>query len=426
LVAGTPPPTCPSLPGPPASASAYFYNASQRNTSATIVSGDDAIQAFGSGSLGYIQLSQGQTDQPPNSGFLLAQVDARPDSRMPKNRAPVTVRLIPNIGELAVDPTDGTLLRRSQVARFDGLARRPRAGQGCINFPSCQIVPDPYTPIPDDCVGQACATTITPEFRFSSSDTSVADFVAHDPAATNPRSLLLDDKGDPVPDAASGLLCAYNSGTTTITLTTGGLSYSQKVTVQEGSVRRPCGTVPANRTPTPKPETVSPNVEQPIAEPPVQEAPAGGGGVLPPPPAPAAKAPAKHKPPKPPKAPPAESFVPFLPVASGLTQVVAAPPPPAPTAARPAPPSGTASSQVYQSAVAPERQREEEHAVDTVHNMAAYEAGGPLPMVVSRGGALLLLVLAGLAMTDLRPRPRRRPAYNSINNDDRRDPRTPR
>jgi hypothetical protein len=117
--------------------------------------------------------------------------------------------------------------------------------------------------------------------------------------------------------------------------------------------------------------------------------------------------------------------IPFLPVSSGLTQVVAAPPPPGPTAARPAPPSGTASSQVYQSAVAPERQREEEHAVDTVNNMARYDADAGPGRVLSRGGALLMLVLAGLALTDVRPRPRRGYAYIN-SDDDRRPPRTPR
>jgi hypothetical protein len=56
--------------------------------------------------------------------------------------------------------------------------------------------------------------------------------------------------------------------------------------------------------------------------------------------------------------------------------------------------------------------------------MVRYE-DGPLPLLASRGGALLMLVLAGLALTDLRPRPRRRPAFITTQND-RRDPRTPR
>jgi hypothetical protein len=59
--------------------------------------------------------------------------------------------------------------------------------------------------------------------------------------------------------------------------------------------------------------------------------------------------------------------------------------------------------------------------------MARYEADAPLNATISHGGAVLLLVLAGLALTGVRPRPRRRYAY-IINNhdDDRSDPRTPR
>ncbi len=45
-------------------------------------------------------------------------------------------------------------------------------------------------------------------------------------------------------DPTSGLLCPFNAGTTTITIRAGGLSYSTKVTVQAGSVLRPCGTPP--------------------------------------------------------------------------------------------------------------------------------------------------------------------------------------
>jgi len=430
LVSGAAPTTtaCP-LPSGPGTASAYFYNSLEVNRSGAVTYGSDAIPAYGTGSLGYIKLLPVQPDRPPNSGFLLAEVDTRPGSRLAANplRAPVAVRLIPNVAELAVDATDGTLLRRSQIALFDGLARRPRAGQGCMGSPACEIVPDPYTPIPDDCTGQACATTLAPEYTFTSSDPSVADFVARDPASTNPRRPLLDAKGDPVPSATSGLLCAYNAGTTTITLTSGGLSSSQKVTVQAGSVQRPCGTVPARPVPATDPgdgsEKIAPDAPPPAVEP----SPAGGAGPLPPPPAPAAvKAAAKPASPKPPAVPTAPAFAPFVPVTSGLTQVIGVAPPPPPTAARPAPPSGTSSANVYQSAVAPERQREEEHQLETQSNAVRYEADRPLPAFVSRGGALLLIALAGLACTDLRPRPRRRPAFNTITND-RRDPRrTPR
>ena len=53
--------------------------------------------------------------------------------------------------------------------------------------------------------------------------------------------------------AQSGLFCAFNPGTTTVTIRAGGLSASLPVTVEAGSVREPCGTVPLK--PRPLPET---------------------------------------------------------------------------------------------------------------------------------------------------------------------------
>ena len=47
-----------------------------------------------------------------------------------------------------------------------------------------------------------------------------------------------------IPDPHSSILCAFNAGTTTVTVSAGGLSYSIPVTVQGGSVEQPCGTVP--------------------------------------------------------------------------------------------------------------------------------------------------------------------------------------
>ena len=55
---------------------------------------------------------------------------------------------------------------------------------------------------------------------------------------------------------------------------------------------------------------------------------------------------------------------------------------------------------------------------------------GPVQYISTRGEAPSLgftdAMLAGLALTDLRPRPRRRLAFNHITNDERRDPRNPR
>jgi hypothetical protein len=243
---------------------------------------------------------------------------------------------------------------------------------------------------------------VFPEYSFSSSRPDIADFVKNDPASLNPRSVLLDPSEKPIPDPASGLLCAFNAGTTTVTVTSGGLSYSIPVTVQPGSVQRPCGTVPLKNPP----------VRQSVAPPPPPPAPAptpalqGGSTPLPPPPPPP---PPPAQPPRPRhRAPHHNAVAPafFLAAVPGLVELRPVLLPPPPPAAQPTPPSGTSSAQVYQSAVAPQREREEEAAVDIVHNMAAYTSDPGRPVSYYLPATILLLAFCGAALWDLRHRPR--------------------
>ncbi len=417
LASGIAPAGC-GQTGSPAAASAYFYEAYGENREGTITAGGGVIPALGTGSLGYGNpASSGITDEPANSGYLLAQVDgSRLDSA---NRARVTARLIPNVGELAMNAGDGTLLRRSQVALFEGLARRPRAGRGCRDAPFCQAVPgDLYTPIPSACVGPRCVGTIEPEYTFTSSNPTVANFVARDPVSTNPRRMLFDAKGNPVPDATSGLLCAFNAGTTTVTLTTGGLTYSMPVTVQPGKVRRPCGTVPIGSTISPTTTAV------PLAPfPGTQPHPSFGESptpLPPPPPPPVAPTPAHA----PPAKPPVPIVAPFLAVPTNITPLVPIVPPPPPPAAQTTPPSGT--SPVTQPVTSPNPEDEEEAAIEHVHHMAALSRPGrPAISLVPaepggvHGGIPLRYLLAGLilltalASASLAPR-RRQPQLAHI------------
>src|SRR5208282_1508571 len=103
------------------------------------------------------------------------------------NRAPVTATLTPNIAQLGLQATDGTLLRRSQVALFQGLARRPSGGSAIIEG---ETVPDPYVPLPEPCVGSGCSQFIAPEYTFKSSNAEVGQFVEPEPASLNPRAVL--------------------------------------------------------------------------------------------------------------------------------------------------------------------------------------------------------------------------------------------
>jgi hypothetical protein len=363
-------------PSSPAAASAYFFDFHEGNRAYRLSAGGASVPAYGSGTLGFVETQEGVTDFVGAGGFLLATVGAVDPLT---NVAPVSVRLIPNIGGLALEAVDGTLLRRSSVALFRGLARRPLAGSSCAgqSLGGCQqLSPDPYVPIPSTCQGADCATGVFPEYRFSSSDPTVANFVAVDPASSNPRSVLLGSNGKPTADPTSGLLCTFNAGTTTVSIEAGGLAYSTTVTVQKGSVQRPCGTVPVTSTtepvtvpnPVPPPTTTqTPHFKQP-------------SGALPPPPVPSplpvvtpptvtpTTPQVVHVPP-----PPPISLPNFFTATPTLAPIVPIVPPPPPPAVEPTPPSGT--SPVTQPAFSPEPEEEEEAAFDLVHHAVAVRHG---------------------------------------------------
>ncbi len=230
-------------------ASAYFYDAPEENVELPLRVGTRSIPTFGSGTLGYVTaVNAEKQDFTGHMGFLLTQV-AVSERNAETNVAPVSAELIPNVGELAMEAGDGVLLHRSQAALFDGLARRPRAG-GRAARGSSRNEAALYIPIPANCIGSQCANGIFPEYTFSSSRPDIGNFVKPNLAVSDPRAVLLEHE-EPVPDAKSGLFCAYNAGKTVVTISAGGLSSSLTVTVQAGSVRRPCGTQPLKEIPAP-------------------------------------------------------------------------------------------------------------------------------------------------------------------------------
>ena len=364
----------------PTGASAYFYDSPEANTMSYLAWGATAIPTFGTGSLGYLKITDVKLNElGAASGFLLASVNtAALDPST--NVAPVTARLIPSIGSLAINALNGTLLRRSQVALFEGLARRPAAGYLCSGNDApgiCSTVkPNPYVQIPARCVNRtsSCATELPVEYRFSSSRPDIADFVKVDPASSSSTAVYLNQEGKPEPDPTSGLLCAFNSGTTTVSIETGGLAYSVQVTVQQGSVARPCGTVrrtdlvapAAPVAPPPLPAELPPSFKSPTGSLPPPQAPAPPPVVTPT--LPAAQVPlpvAHHVPAK----PPAPVHLNFFANSPGIAPIPVIVPPAPPAAAEPAPPTGT--SPVTQPAVSPEPEEEEEAAFDMVHHAVA-------------------------------------------------------
>jgi len=355
-------------------ASAYFFTSPEENTKRPLI-GAPSVEAFGSGTLGYVNFVKETTGSFLGaSGFMLAQVHFKEviakAGRLPK-RANVTVRLIPSIGELALEAKEGTLLRRSQAALFEGLARRPRAGNRAPNSSTVGDT-DPYIPIPSNCVGTACGRGLFPEYTFSSSRPDIGDFVEQNLASPVQPSVLLDSHEETIHDSSSGLFCAYNAGTTIVTISAGGLSSSLPVTIQPGSVRRPCGTVRLKELPAQQ------SAEAPAPAP----APAGPAPASTPPavplPAPPVVPPAAVQP-----TPAAKPF--FLPVALG-SPVLAFVPPPVPTPARPTPPSGT--SAVTSPVEAAEKEEEEEEATEQVSAQAsAYRATDHEPTPCTSSGS---------------------------------------
>jgi hypothetical protein len=388
-------------------ASAYLFDSVGENRAELIGAGAGAIPALGSGTLGYVPPSPLPEEFLGASGFLLASVDA--GARNPAtNVAPVSATLVPSISQLAIDASDGTLLRRSQVALFRALARRPAGGLELAGGTgsSGDIAPDPYVPIPETCIGSACAQFIAPEYTFASSRPDIGNFVEQEPSNPNPRAVALGHDGRPIADPHSGLFCAFNSGTTTVSITTGGLTYSEQVTVQAGSVSQPCGTVPLINPPAAAVSAVAPVAAlPPAASPPGSPAPLS----LAPPPPPAAPVPVKAPAPpvRPAPLPPPFFFRPLL--AAPLLAVVLPPPP---VLARPIPPSGAATVSVP--AVAPKEEEEDEEAVENARaSMSVYVPEDPhLPT----GSLLALLVIAAAAGTGIRRssrgrRTRRAPAF---------------
>jgi hypothetical protein len=378
-------------------ASAYFFDAPEKNVQLPLRFGAGSIPSFGSGTLGYVSFLNEQAGKGfiGAAGFLLAQVDVK--HRAANNVAPVSVKLIPNVGELAMEADDGTLLRRSQAALFAGLARRPRAGSRAHNeaIASEANETNPYIPIPSNCRGTECANGLLPEYEFTSSNPEVGAFVKPNLASGNVHAVELGSNGKPIAEAKSGLFCAYNPGTTVVTLRAGGLSYSLPVTVQAGSVGQPCGTTPLSTLPAR--QSASPPVPAPAPAPAPAAAPPSAAPPLPVPPPPTlapALVPAAHA------APQTGFFLaPALPAV--LIPFV---PPPVPTPARPTPPSGT--SAVTSPVEAPEREEEEEAAPESVSNEAvAYRAPEHEPSPAYILGIVLLAAFAGAAM---RGRPGRR------------------
>jgi hypothetical protein len=292
------------------------------------------IPEYEGASLGY--------QQPANNGVKWYFVSIDTHART------ANVAAIPVIDSLSLKATDGLSVARSLTLKFEAVGRRPtgslasKAGEK-ESFPGY----DRYVQIPaPNCGSRPC---VQPSYAFTSSEPAVGDFV--EPSGEGSPLPKLDANKHPIPSSSSGLFCAYNSGTTTITVSAGELSYSLPVTVQPGGFGSPCGTVfkadahPVILRHSSQTQGAAKGAAAPPAPPPaalsgvspsIAFIPPPPPALAPPPPAPAPKpvpAPAPAPPPPPPPAP----QVP--PEQGGVSPAIV---PPATPPVEPIPPGGTA------------------------------------------------------------------------------------
>ncbi len=303
--------------------------------------------------------------------------------------------MIPLIDDLSIQATDGTLIRRSRPALFQGLGRRPLGGDRWRPLSSGSADPagsDPYIAFPPEpCLIAGCATRVEPEYEFLSSDPDIGDFVRQDANSTNLRKPFLGADDKPVSDSHSGLLCAFNAGTTTVTVRAGGLSFAQQVRILPGSVQRPCGTRPLRPDRFRRPATAAPAAPPPAApqgsnQPPVS---------FQPPPPPAAPAPT-------PDSGSAAGRAGGLPRADRIDQLPAA----GAAAGAAADAAAPEPAQRRLRARAQREKREEEVAPEEMQAFARYD---PHETRASRRYLLGALVLAALAGASIFGGPRGRP-----------------
>jgi hypothetical protein len=384
--------------------------------------GQPQITEYEGASLGYQQTA--------NNGVVWYFVSVNTATRQ------VTLNAVPIVSSLALEPLQGLTVARSVTLLFDAIGRRPEgslATYGQSSTESQDSFPgfDQYVQIPAaSCGSSPC---ISPTYSFSSSDPTIGTFVK--PAAAGSVYPALNSSGDTIPDPQSGLFCAYNSGTTTVSVTAGLLTYSLPVTVQPGEFGAPCGTVyragvnkieieigpstagadanPTAATPPPPPTSptvvsVTPKISIPIPSAP----PAPHVKPAPPPPPPVVVHPAIAAP------------VPVIaapPVPSALAIVVPTPPTPVqptPPGGSPVPVGGVAQSP----AAARREEKARKHASQSAFTLQPVgSAARPFAPTIGAGpgsddswyyvatGATTLLALLLLAGT-FRPRSGLRPA----------------
>ena len=183
-------------------------------------SGSPQIPEYEGASLGYQQAA--------NDGVLWYDVSVNTSTRQ------LSVDAVPVISSLSIKPLAGLSVARSFTLQFQAIARRPPG-----SLPPTSSDSDPgianYVCIPaPSCGSRPC---IQPTYRFTSSDPTIGAFVQ--PSGPGSPFPALNASGQPTDSSTSGLFCAFNTGTTTVSVTTGLLTSRLRSPCSRGASARP-------------------------------------------------------------------------------------------------------------------------------------------------------------------------------------------
>ena len=370
------------------------------------------IDAGGGGQIPEYEGATMTYQQPKNNGVLWYDVT------VDTNADTLSVQGVPVISSLAIDPIDGLTVTRSGTLSFAGIGRRPTATIATTSgdndaFPGF----DQYVEIPPT---TSCSACVTPSYTWTSSTPGVGIFVV--PSSAGSPYPKLNSSGQTTASSTSGLFCAFNKGTTTITLTSGLMSASVNVTVTAGPIGAPCGSVYVpgqGQTVTVSggqqvvtqvpPNTGTPNLGATKAAvvtslPPVVLVPPLPTAVTPVPiPTPVVRVPPAAVP-----APPVIATAPIVPIVEAPVVAV----PPIPPAVTPVPPGGaTASAQ----ATAKREEKARRHASQSAYVVRPGDTDASDWFYGVVG--VMSVVSIALVSGGLRPGPKQRYAYVEIHAD---------
>ncbi len=215
-------------------ASAYVYDYPGADVVSELSAGGATIPAYGTGALGYGLPTPGQEDWLGSSAFL--GLSLGPVSAVGAADSASAVA-VPDIESLSLHTAAGLRVAVGKPLVFEALGRVPAGGTKVEEEAGAPVFdgPEPYVRMPafpatKGCVGPNCAYEVPLEYSFTSSKPEIGRFLRSTAGAGQPAS-------------RSGVLCGERPGTTVVTVSAGGLTTSEAVTVTGGEIGGGCRSV---------------------------------------------------------------------------------------------------------------------------------------------------------------------------------------